>query len=118
MKAAIASLHANSSSYENTGWKIILGMYDTLLSRSNNPMVAINRAGVLGEVEGHKKAINELEKLKGFSENCYYNTSLAEMYMKIGNKEIARKLFGKALELTSSNAEIELIRRKIKLCPK
>lgn len=116
IEAAIASLHANAGTYGNTNWKLILGMYDTLLSRGDNPMVAINRAVVLGEVDGYEKAINELEKLKGYSENCYYNTSLAQMYMKIGNKEIARKLFGKALELTSSNAEIELIRRKIKLC--
>ncbi|HWY12983.1 MAG TPA: sigma-70 family RNA polymerase sigma factor [Bacteroidia bacterium] len=116
IEAAIASLHANAGAYENTNWKLILGMYDTLLNRGNNPMVAINRAVVLGEVEGYEKAISELEKLTGFSENCYYNTSLAEMYMKAGNKESAKKIFGKALELTSSNAEIELIRRKIKMC--
>jgi predicted negative regulator of RcsB-dependent stress response len=36
--------------------------------------------------------------------------------MKAGNKNKAKKIFGKALELTSSNAEIELIQRKIKLC--
>ena len=74
-----ASVHANAGTYENTNWDLILGMYNTLLSRGNNPMVAINRAVVLGEVEGYTKAISELETLKGFGENCYYNTSLAEM---------------------------------------
>jgi RNA polymerase sigma factor (sigma-70 family) len=116
IEAAIASTHANAGTYENTNWNFILAMYDTLLNRSNNPMVAINRAVVLGEVEGYEQAIDELEKLKGFSENCYYNTSLAEMYAKAGKPETAKKIFGKALELTSSNAEIELIRRKIKSC--
>jgi RNA polymerase sigma factor (sigma-70 family) len=116
IEAAIASVHANATSYENTDWKLILGMYTNLLNRTNNPMVAINRAVVLGEAEGCDKAIAELEKLKGFTENCYYNTSLAEMYMKAGDKETAKKIFGKALALTSSNAEIELIRRKIKAC--
>jgi RNA polymerase sigma factor (sigma-70 family) len=116
IEAAIASAHANTTSYENTDWKMILNLYDTLLNRTNNPMVAINRAVVLGEAEGCHKAITELEKLKGFTENCYYNTSLAEMYMRVGDKETAKKIFGKALELTSSNAEIELIRRKMKMC--
>ncbi|HXD94539.1 MAG TPA: sigma-70 family RNA polymerase sigma factor [Bacteroidia bacterium] len=116
IEAAIASAHANATSYENTDWKMILKLYDTLLSRTNNPMVAINRAVVLGEAEGCHKAIIELEKLKSSTENCYYNTSLAEMYMRVGDKETAKKIFGKALELTSSNAEIELIRRKIKMC--
>ncbi|HKC66793.1 MAG TPA: sigma-70 family RNA polymerase sigma factor [Bacteroidia bacterium] len=116
IEASIASVYANATSYENTDWKLILVMYDNLLSRTNNPMVAINRAVVLGEAEGYNKAISELEKLKGVTGNCYYNTSLAEMYMRAGDKEIAIKIFCKALELTSSNAEIELIRRKIQTC--
>jgi RNA polymerase sigma factor (sigma-70 family) len=116
IEAGIASVHANAKTYERTDWKLILGMYDTLLSRTHNPMVAINRAVVLGEVEGYEKAIVELEQLKGISENCYYHTSLAEMYLKSGNLEKAKPLFGKALALTSSNAEIELIRRKLSSC--
>ncbi len=62
------------------------------------------------------KAIEELEKIKGFTGNCYYNTSLGEMYLKAGNKKEAIKYFQNALALTSSNAEIELIRRKIGVC--
>jgi RNA polymerase sigma factor (sigma-70 family) len=115
IEAAIASLHANANSYMETDWKMILGMYDTLSRISDNPMVALNRCLVLAEVEGHEKAIKELESLKGFTENCYYNTSLAELYMKKGNKKTAKELLGKALILTSSSAEIELIRKKIHL---
>jgi len=116
IEAAIASVHANASSYEETNWNLILDMYNTLLSRTDNPVVALNRCLVIGEARSYGEAITELKKLKGFSENCYYNTSLAEMYMKSGDKVTAKKLFGKALGLTSSNAEIELIRRKIAQC--
>jgi RNA polymerase sigma factor (sigma-70 family) len=116
LEAAIASLYANAPSYEDTHWTMILGMYDNLLQRTHNPMVAINRAVVLGEVEGSDQAITALLNLEGMSENCYYNTSLAEMYRRAGHTANAKIYFGKALELTSSNAEIELIRRKIRLC--
>lgn len=115
-EAAIASLHANSKSYEETNWNLILQLYNNLSNRTHNPMVAINRAIVLGEVEGYDKAIHELKKIKGLNENCYYNTSLGEMYLKSGNKNEAVSYFQHALELTSSNAEIELIRRKINMC--
>ncbi len=115
-EAAIASLHANAKSYEETNWSLILQLYNSLSSRTQNPMVAINRCIVLGEVEGYEKAISELEKIKGFNNNCYYNASLGEMYLKAGNKNEAISYFQKALELTSSNAEIELIRRKINMC--
>ena len=115
-EAAIASVHANAKSYEDTDWKLILQLYNNLADQTQSPMVAINRCIVLGEVEGYNKAISELEKIKGFANNCYYNTSLGEMYLKSGNETEAIKYFQNALVLTSSNAEIELIRRKINLC--
>ena len=116
IEAAIASLHANAPTYEQTDWNGILDLYDRLLNITENPMVALNRCLVLGEVKGYSKAISELEKMKGFEDNCYYNTSLAEMYLKNGNQDLAKKSLTKALALTASNAEIELIRRKITLC--
>jgi len=116
IEAAIASEHANAELYEATNWQMILQLYNTLLSRGNNPIVQINRCLVLAEVEGYEKAINELLQIKGFDENCYYNTSLGEMYMKNANKERAKHYFQKALMLTSSSAEIELIRRKLADC--
>jgi predicted RNA polymerase sigma factor len=95
---------------------MILNLYDALISRTQSPIAILNRCLVLGEVEGYESAINELEKIKGLSENCHYITSLGEMHLKAGNKEKAKEYFGKALVFTSSNAEIELIRRKIATC--
>ncbi|HXB39238.1 MAG TPA: sigma-70 family RNA polymerase sigma factor [Bacteroidia bacterium] len=116
IEAAIASVHANAGSYEETDWKLILEMYNSLFERTANPMVDLNRCLVLGEVEGVEKAITELLKMKSLSENCYYNTTLAELYLKSGNKIKAKEYLGKALTLTASIAEIELIRKKIKQC--
>ena len=116
IEAAIASIHANASSFDSTNWKTILSLYDALLRITNNPIVELNKCLVLGEVEGCGKAIDELKKLKGLADNFHYCTSLAEMYFKCGNGEEAKKQFGKALSLTSSNAETELIQRKISLC--
>lgn len=116
IEAAITSVHANAPSFEKTDWKLILTLYNTLLERTNNPMVALNRCLALGEAEGYEKAIDALKKMKGLSENCHYNTSLGELYLKTGNKKEAKIYFGKALSLTSSNAETELICRKINLC--
>ncbi len=116
IEAAIASVHANAKSYEDTDWPLILKLYNSLANRVQNPVVSINRCIALGEVKGYEKAIEELEKINGMSENCYYNASLAEMHLKAGHKKEALKYFQHALTLTSSNAETELIRRKINLC--
>ncbi|MBK5284073.1 MAG: sigma-70 family RNA polymerase sigma factor, partial [Bacteroidia bacterium] len=103
IEAAVSSVHANAKSFEETDWKLILTLYDSLLSSTNNPMVALNRCLVLGEVEGYEKAIEELKKMKDLSENCHYNTSLGEMLLKSGIKTEAKKYFEKALSLTASN---------------
>ena len=116
LEAAIAAIHANAKSFEETNWEMILSLYDSLLARTNNPMVALNRSLVLGEVEGYQSAIDELLKMKNLSENCRYNISLGEMYLKTENQSEAKKYFQKALTQTSSNAETELIERKLKLC--
>lgn len=116
IEAAIASAHANAKSYEITNWMMIYQLYTNLFNRTQSPVVAINRCIVLGEVKGYDAAITELEKIKGFTENCYYNTSLGEMHLKAGHKKEAANYFQKALEFTSSNAEIELITRKMNSC--
>jgi len=116
VEAAIASIHANATTYENTDWKLILTLYDRLLHITNNPMVALNRCLVLAEVKGCEAAIREMETLKTIQSNCYYKASLGELYFKAGKKPEAKKILSEALLLTNSNAEQELIKRKIALC--
>ncbi|MEO8088612.1 MAG: sigma-70 family RNA polymerase sigma factor, partial [Bacteroidota bacterium] len=116
IEAGIASIHANAARYVDTDWKMILSLYDALLQRTHNPVVALNRCLVVAEVDGFEKAIDELLLLKALPENCHYHTSLGELYLKAGKKSPAKKCFTKALTLTSSHAESELITRKINMC--
>ena len=116
LEAAVSSLHANAKSFAETDWNSILALYDSLLDRTNNPVVALNRCLVLAEVEGCGKAIEELLAMKDLAKNCHYNTSLGELYLKSGNNSEAKVYFIKALALTTSLAEIELISRKINAC--
>lgn len=116
IEAAIASIHSNAVSYEQTDWKAILKLYDTLLRRTNNPVVALNRCIVIGEVEGCDAAINALKNLKGFEGNRHYNTALGEMYLRSGKPRDAITYLETALALTTSAAEKDLIKRKMEQC--
>ena len=115
IEAAIASIHANAAAYEKTNWKRILELYTLHLTMNYNPVVDLNRCLVIGEIEGYPAAIRELKKMKELDNNCHYNTSLGEMYLKNGNKDEAKFFFTKALSLTSSDAEKKLINSKIAL---
>jgi len=116
IEAGIASIHANAKTYSETDWKMILSLYDSLLQRTQNPIVAMNRCLALAEVEGAEKAIEELLKLEKLSDNAYYHASLGELFLKTGNKQEAKKYLSKALTLTTSGPEADLLSRKISLC--
>ncbi|HWB64094.1 MAG TPA: DUF6596 domain-containing protein, partial [Chitinophagales bacterium] len=113
IEAAIAALHANAKNYEATDWKTILQMYDLLLHRTGNPVVALNRCVALGEAEGYAVAIDALKNLKGFEGNRHYNMALGEMYFKLHNTAQAVSYFETALTLTTSAAEKNLIQKKL-----
>jgi RNA polymerase sigma factor (sigma-70 family) len=65
VQAAIAALHDEAASVEETDWPQILALYDLLDARSNNPMVKLNRAVAVAMVHGPAAGLAELERLDG-----------------------------------------------------
>ncbi|KGM15191.1 RNA polymerase sigma24 factor, partial [Actinotalea fermentans ATCC 43279 = JCM 9966 = DSM 3133] len=61
-QAAIAALHCDAASAEETDWPQILQWYDELLRLTGSPVVALNRAVAVGEVDG---ALAGLAALRG-----------------------------------------------------
>jgi RNA polymerase sigma-70 factor (ECF subfamily) len=63
VQAAIAALHATAPSYADTDWPQILVLYDELLRVWPSPVVALNRAVAVAEVDGPSAALAEVESL-------------------------------------------------------
>ncbi len=57
LQAAIAAVHAGASSYEQTDWAELLGLYDVLLTVWPSPVVELNRAVVVAELRGPKEGL-------------------------------------------------------------
>ncbi len=64
LQAAIASLHAEAPTYDETDWPQILQLYGALLSVWPSPVVALNRAVALSKVVGPQEALVEVERLE------------------------------------------------------
>ena len=64
LQAAIAALHAQAPSYEDTDWPQLLELYDALLRVWPSPVVALNRAVVVAQVDGEEAALEEIEALE------------------------------------------------------
>ncbi len=59
-QAAIAALHCDARSAEETDWTQVLEWYDELLALTDSPVVALNRAVAVGEVDGPLAGLREL----------------------------------------------------------
>jgi predicted RNA polymerase sigma factor len=62
-QAAIAALHADARSTEETDWVQIVEWYDELVRRNDNPVARRNRAVAVGEADGARAGLAALARL-------------------------------------------------------
>ena len=116
LEAAIASQHATARSFEQTDWKTIYHLYEMLYQLQPNPVVAMNKAIASSYAISKQNALKELQQIKGLENHHVYYASIAEVYFDLDNKEEAKKFFTKALALTSSSFDQQLLMDKIRNC--
>jgi RNA polymerase sigma-70 factor (ECF subfamily) len=115
-EAAIASLHAVAPSFDQTDWKSIYDLYDLLYRELPSPVIAMNKAIASAYAISRQNALEELKAIRGLENHHLYYASIGEMYLELEEKENARKFFEKAISLTHSHTEKQLLFEKINLC--
>lgn len=119
LEAAIAYEHCMAPSYAETNWARILQLYDWLYQSQPDPLVALNRAIALAEVQGPAEALKELSKLKNkeaLKSYTIYSATLGELHLRMGNKPVARRYFEEALAITHAVGEKRFLQQKIETC--
>ncbi|WP_420400127.1 RNA polymerase sigma factor [Flagellimonas sp.] len=114
--ATISAHHCAAPTYGQTKWNDILDLYDQLLSLEQSPIVALNRAVVLSEVEGATKAIEVLKELASQSDigqYYMYPFTLGELYKRNQEWDKALEAYQNAKELTPNPRDKELLSKKI-----
>ena len=108
LQAAIASLHAEAPSFDETDWPQIVRLYDQLLSVWPSPVVALNRAVAVAEVSGPTGALAEVEELEragALDSYQYLHAIKADLLQRQGRTEDAAAAHRRALELARNDAE-------------
>src|SRR5262249_17991189 len=119
VEAAIASIHARARSIEDTDWKTIVSLYDTLMSIRQSPVVALNRAIAIAQLLGPERGIQEIraiaeqERLTGYP---FYHAALGECELRSGKRESAHEHFEKALALARNSMERRFLQQRIDAC--
>lgn len=106
LQAAIAALHDEAATAEQTDWAQIVALYEVLLGFGDNPMVALNHAVAYAMLHGPQAGLQQLESIASKVTNLHRLDSVrGHLYERIGDLESAAKFFRSAAMLATNRAE-------------
>jgi RNA polymerase sigma-70 factor (ECF subfamily) len=111
LQAAINALHSAARSPESTDWGRILSMYDQLMRMEPNPVVALNRAVVVAEVDGPSDALDLVESLE-LDSYYLYHAIRADLLRRLDRHTEAAAAYTAAIALTENGAERAYLARR------
>lgn len=108
LEAEIAACHALAPTWADTDWRRIVACYDHLLSLTRSPIVRLNRAIAVGQVQGAHAAIEEVEAIarEGVLDGYHpLPAALAELWRELGDATRAAHYYRAALACALSAPE-------------
>lgn len=102
-QAAVAALHADARTAEETDWVQIVEWYDELLQFTDNPVVRLNRAVAVGEADGPRAGLAALAELDPSLPR--YTAAAAYLHERAGDTATAARLYAEAAHLATSVPE-------------
>ncbi|TWD73032.1 RNA polymerase ECF family sigma subunit [Kribbella amoyensis] len=115
LQAAIAAIHAEAPSADETDWPQILALYQLLEKLSPNPMVTLNRAIALAQVEGPEAGLDLLATLdddQRMTGNHRLDAVRGHLLERAGQLPAAREHFLAAAQRTTSLPEQQYLSAK------
>jgi len=111
IQAAINAVHSDAPRAEATDWRQIIELYDQHLAIAPSPVVVLNRAVAVAEVEGPEAALALVEGLDlgGYR---LYHAIRADLLRRVGRRAEASLAYGAAIALTENEAERDFLERR------
>jgi len=120
LQAAIAAVHAEAKSFEQTDWQQIVGLYDALLQFNDSPVIRLNQAVAIAMHQGPAAGLTIIEELLNQDELNHYHliyAAKADLCRRIKQFDIARLAYQRALALTQQGPEQRFIQRRLMELP-
>jgi RNA polymerase sigma-70 factor (ECF subfamily) len=114
LHAAVAALHSEALSWDDTDWRQIAALYDVLARLDPGPVVALNRAVAVGFAQGPDQGLAELDRLTSANlpQPHLLHAARAEMLLRAGDRRGAAESFDRALDVVRSGAERRHLERR------
>ena len=118
LQAAIASLHSEATSFDETDWPQIAALYDVLGGIDPNPVIEMNRAVAVGFAEGPAVGLALLDEVDqdAIPGRHLFHAARAELLIRLGDPDAAAEAFDLALDHVRNQAEQRHLQRRRATC--
>jgi len=113
IQAAINAVHSDARVASGTDWRQIVRLYDQLLTMTPSPIVALNRAVAVAEVDGPAAALALVEGLSGPELDRYhlFHAIRADLLRRVGRPADAALAYTAAIDRTDNARERDFLER-------
>ncbi|HEY3086959.1 MAG TPA: sigma-70 family RNA polymerase sigma factor [Jatrophihabitantaceae bacterium] len=111
--AAISAVHTSARQVGDTDWSQVVALYDRLVRLDPSPIIALNRAIAVAELDGPEVALAAVDRLEGKLAGYHaYHATRADLLRRLGRSHESRAAYDKAIELARNTAEIAYLTRR------
>jgi RNA polymerase sigma-70 factor (ECF subfamily) len=111
--AAINAVHTDAPTSRDTDWSQIVALYDRLQALDPSPIVRLNRAIAVAELDGADVALAEIDRLGEALDGYHaYHAARADLLRRIGRSDDSRTAYDRAIRLAGNPAERAYLSRR------
>jgi RNA polymerase sigma-70 factor (ECF subfamily) len=111
--AAINAVHTSARDVRDTDWSQVVALYDQLVRIDHSPVIALNRAIAVAELDGPEVALAAVDRLEDKLAGYHaYHATRADLLRRLGRSQKSRAAYDKAIELAGNTAETAYLTRR------
>nr|WP_238992523.1 DUF6596 domain-containing protein [Jiangella ureilytica] len=111
--AAINAVHTSARDVRDTDWSQVVALYDQLVRLEPSPIIVLNRAVAVSELDGPEVALAAVDRLEDQLAGYHaFHATRAELLRRLGRSQQARAAYDTAIELAGNTAETAYLTRR------
>ena len=111
--AAINAVHTDARDARDTDWSQVVALYDQLVRLDPSPVVALNRAVAVAELDGPHVALAQVDGLTAPLDGYHaFHAVRADLLRRLGRSAAAREAYDRAIGLAGNTAEAAYLTRR------
>ena len=111
--AAINAVHTFARDVRDTDWSQVVALYDQLAHVDPSPVVALNRAIAVAELDGPEVALASVDRLSDTLSGYHaFHATRADLLRRLGRSDQSRAAYDRAIDLAGNTAETAYLTRR------